>query len=479
MELNEKFLNNPFLLSDNEQSNISFLGSSKVLNDTIFHYSNDTQFYNLHLDDIEIILVGYILDIRDDSKNGDDILKKLAFAYKSSLDLFLNDYEYMNGRFVLILSSPNDTLLFSDATSMLPIFNYKNKYFSSHEIILKEYVKIALGIELNQYGFNMKNFLDYTNTKEIFSFNPNLMYSFRNNSFKRIFPRGNQKNLPLEYVIEKTEAYLKTQINWLNNHYDKIYLSLTGGFDSKVSLALVRPIIDKVFTFTYMYKFDENTNYEELGNFKKIYYKDNVIVNNLVENFRLNNHKYYFFSDYKAPAKYLQTLGKHVSSHHSYGLSYIINKEFDRSSSIHLKSTLYELAKLSFKDVNDDESILNDIKHWAPRELHGQKEILMNMFKEYKKRNYTDEIFNFGHNIQTMLYWEFRMGNWHSNITQETDFTIDTYILINNRYMIKQFISLNKKDKKKKSLLTTIVKNNWPALNYFIANSFDTLEDRI
>lgn len=108
-------------------------------------------------------------------------------------------------------------------------------------------------------------------------------------------------------------------------------------------------------------------------------------MNNLVENFRLNNHKYYFFSDYKAPAKYLQTLGKHVSSHHSYGLSYIINKEFDRSSSIHLKSTLYELAKLSFKDVNDDESILNDIKHWAPRELHGQKEILMNMFKEYKK----------------------------------------------------------------------------------------------
>lgn len=478
MEINKEFLSNPFLLTEKEIKKDKFFEHSKQLSSSIFYYTKDTNYQSIELNGEEILLIGYILDIRNELLEENEVLNNLLLAYTKKLDIFLDELEFMNGRFVLIISGQEDTFIFTDATSMLPLFHYQNKFFSSHELILREFLKFELDIELKKYEFKMKNFLDYSNTKEIFSFNPNLMFSYKDKSFHRIFPREEYQNNSLDKVMEKTIPYLENQIKWLDNHYDKIYLSLTGGFDSKLSLALVKPIIDKIFTFTYMYKFDESTNYKELSNFKKIYYKDKIIVDNLVDNFRLNNHKYFFFSDYKAPSEYIKTLGNHVSSHHSYGLSYIFTKEFDRSS-IHLKSTLYELAKLSFKDTDDDNLIINDIKHWAPMEIYKDKDALKNMYKNYKERNLTDEIKKYDFNVQTMLYWEFRMGNWHSKITQETDFVIDTYILINNRYMLKQLISLSREDRNKKLYLKQIVKKYWPALNYFIANSFETLEGEI
>src|SRR5699024_3302046 len=149
----------------------------------------------------------------------------------------------------------------------------------------------------------------------------------------------NYKIQNLETVINNTRCYYSTQLNWLTENYKKIYVSLTGGFDSKLSLALIKPIVTQVEFFTYMYKYKNHTKYDSLNSFHKIYYKDKVIVDNLVYNFNLK-HKYFYFNDYEVPKEYINELGKHVSSDHSYKLSYLTKKEFE-SDSVHVKSTLY------------------------------------------------------------------------------------------------------------------------------------------
>src|SRR5699024_7115598 len=100
------------------------------------------------------------------------------------------------------------------------------------------------------------------------------------------------------------------------------------------------------------------------------------------------------------------------------------------------------------------------------------------MYQEYKRRNKVKKIIDQEYNLPLMLYWEFRMGNWHGSLTQETDFIMETFIFINNRYMLNQLISLSKEDRETKKYLTTLVKKYWPALNYFQANTFNTLEDK-
>ena len=102
---------------------------------------------------------------------------------------------------------------------------------------------------------------------------------------------------------------------------------------------------------------------------------------------------------------------------------------------------------------------------------------LLKRFRAYYIRNLTSEILGQNYNLALMLYWESRMANWHSNLTQETDFTWDTFVFINSRYMLDQITSLSSEDREKKRYLTELVSRHWPALNYFVANSFNTLEE--
>lgn len=379
---------------------------------------------------------------------------------------------------MLCVSHHDDTKIFSDATALSPMFYYKNSLVASHEIILKYLLKQEYGISLKERNYEMNSFLDYNDTEEIYSFNPNLYFSFRTLKFDRFYPREKYKIQTLKDVIEKTEQYYLPQLKWLNKNYKKVYLSLTGGFDSKLTLALAKPIIDNIQCFTYMYKFNELDRYASLNKYKKVYYKDKVIVDNLVYNFNLN-HNYFYFNDYKVPSEYLNQLAKHTSSHHSYKLSYIMQKEL-KSDEVHLKSTIYELAKLpyhSFADMRvDDDWMVRILKNWAPAEIKEDNKVLLNLYKDYKERNLLDEIVDLDHNLPLIIYWEYRMGNWHGNITQESDFIMDTFILMNNRYMLNQITSLSLNDRAERNYLTEMIKRKWPALNYFVANSFDTLE---
>jgi len=482
--INSNLLNNPFVFSTDRLSSSAIFDYNIELDYGYFYFNRETVFSKIELDGTTLILIGYVLDIRDGLKGEDQILNELLEKYlnkHSEEDSFYAFLDFLNGRYVLLFSNQNDTNIYTDATSMAPLFYYKNNLFSSHEIILRELIKGEYDIQLNVSEYSMKNFLDYTDTEEIYSFNPNLFYSGMDHKFYRYFPRKKFKNQTLNEVLQNTDIYYSHQLNWLKNSRRNIYLSLTGGFDSKLSLAIVKPIINDIQTFTYMYRFWESENYNELNQYRKIYYKDQVIVNNLVYNFNLN-HKFFYFEDYEVPSEYLSEIGKHVSSNHSYKLSYLTAKEF-KSNSVHLKSTLYELAKLPYNGSADmrteDELMIQSIKRFAPNELQQNYKELNKMYQNYIERNLVDEIIEYGYNLPLMLYWEFRMGNWHSSITQETDFIVDTFIFINCRFLLDQLISLSMEDRKNNKYLTSIIKRNWPALNYFVANSFDTLEDLI
>lgn len=478
--INKYFLHDLFVLTKSIIKNNSLYNKAFELNHAYLYMDNRTKHMHLNHNGTTIILIGFILDIQDSSRNSESILLDLVEKHSQNLDAFHDYLNFLNGRYTLIVSNNQDTTLYTDATSMKPIFYYGDWLFASHEIFIKDTLKNNNGLELKTRKHSMKYFLDYTNTIGIYRFNPNLYFSFKGQKFHRFFPRQDFIPRTLDEVIDNTVKYYEPQLEWLDRHYETISLSLTGGFDSKLSLALVKPLIHKVETFTYMYRFKEEDNYNTLDKIKRIYYKDKVIVDNLVYNFNLN-HKYFYLTDYNPPQEYLEILETHMSSRHSFNLSYLTSKEFDRSS-VHLKSTLFELAKLPHINVDDGATdgswVLKNIKHWAPKVLKNNNASLIKHFKAYYERNLTSEILDYNYNLPLMLYWEFRMANWHGNLTQETDFIIDTFIFINSRYLLDQLTSLSSEDREDKKYLKKIVTGHWPALNYFVANSFDTLEDK-
>lgn len=248
--LDRSFLSQPFIISRQQFKNNFLLENCIDLKAAYIYYGFDTDLKFFEYDNQRIYVIGYILDIRDSALSQEEIFKKLLVNFGKSSTEFYDELQYMNGRYTIIIDNDENTYVYTDATGMRPLYYWNNEIISSHEILLREGLNDARGLELSVRPFKMKNFLDYTNTKDIYKFSPNMYFDFGESSFMRFYPNGKFKNQTMETVIKNTEDYFLTQVQWLNNNYEVIYQSITGGFDAKLSLALTKPILEKIkFSF--------------------------------------------------------------------------------------------------------------------------------------------------------------------------------------------------------------------------------------
>lgn len=477
--MDKNLLSNTFCISAEKIGMNHALNTEIAMSKAYLYFHDNTEVFKCSKDDRTLYIIGYILDIRDGNLNIGNISDNLLDSFSKDDDTFYNELKFLNGRYVLIFDTPDDTSIYTDATSMRPIYQWEMQIFGSHEILVKEIVETEKNIKLEKFTHFMNGFLDYSNIKRIFKFNPNLYFSFKDSDFTRYFPRNNFKEQELDTVLENTKPYYLPQVDWIKNNYEDIYLSVTGGIDSKVSMAVTKSLQNKQKYFTYMKNItrdDVNSN----DSAKRIYARDKFIVDQLVDSFNLN-HTLYYFKDYKMPKSYLEKMKTHVSSHHSYVLSYMMDKEFNKNS-LHIKSTLYEFAKIPYLE-DFHRSIKNNdmvkvLKNWAPAKTKSNFKFLFRLYSDAFKRNKMRGIIDQGYNLPLMIYWEFRMGNWHGNITQETDKTSETFIFVNNRYMIDQLQTLKVEDRKNKGYLYGIIDEFWPALNYYTPNELSTLKDK-
>src|SRR5699024_8252367 len=194
-----------------------------------------------------------------------------------------------------------------------------------------------------------------------------------------------------------------------------LYLSLTGGIDSKTSMALSKSLKSKIKYFTYMTDIN-NKSFNELNRFNQIYYQDKYIVDQLVYNFDLD-HQFFYLKNYIPTKNFLSKLKESVSSQHSYKLAYILDREL-KDNSIHIKSTIYGMAKMNFgqkiQDTEDTKNIIDAIAFWAPKEIRENRHLLEELYLAFADRTEYSLIDKYNYPIAIMLLWEFRMSNWHS-----------------------------------------------------------------
>src|SRR5699024_12629327 len=69
-----------------------------------------------------------------------------------------------------------------------------------------------------------------------------------------------------------------------------------------------------------------------------------------------------------------------------------------------------------------------------------------------------------------IIFLEVRLGNLQSNITQESDKSLEVFNIINSRKMIETFLSPELAERQKLALNQEIIDNYWPLLNFFGLN---------
>ena len=434
------------------------------------YYSKSYDVTLLNNGDVKHILIGYALDIRDSEKTNLDILEMLHQS-----DTVIEDLEFIAGRYVYIKAVNKEMYVYSDASQLLPlVFNKEAGIFSSHDNLLAEILSDN-NYKITRRPLEVHNELDFTRYEEIQKFNPSMRLRTKDFTYRRIYPRVQLKSASVETVYKSMKTYLNEMVKWLKNNKQPKFVTVTGGIDSRVSASLTRTIEDVEYLTYFM-----PDAYIKSKLAKSIYAVDRKITTEMKDNLRWN-HSIIDLTDISLSKEELNFYESYYNSKHGYRLDkyYRENKKYYKT--LHIKSTVFGMGKADFPAALNAKS--SNIDYYK-RSVHGiNKEFeehynLDEEIEKYFMRNLVEPAVTKGRHYFDLYHLESRMGNWHSNLTLETDPETEEFIFTNSRKMI-DLIQLPTIDERRKfSLYKEIIKDNWPVLLFFGINESENLYEQ-
>lgn len=440
------------------------------------YYAHDLAQCEVMVNETKVILLGHLVHTQNSELNYHEIFSRLLSHELDSYE-FLEEMSFYNGRYAMFIEYKGQVYFYNDATSFLSLY-YHNELsmYASHSELLKQLIEEYYNIECEKIASKSNGFLDYSKYKNIYKFNSNTRLNMTQHQIKRIYPIKPFKVKTAEEVLNLIDNEIKESVKYLFNLDKKILCSITAGHDSKVSLSYIKDFVDSVKFFTYTRNIDELENKQV----SKIYKLDESIARKIAYNLNLN---YKLFNmDNSSIKPEMKVKYEQYETSHSINLINYYKENYDFQNALHLKSTIFELAKdIVPKSIQTKDSFIpytNAIKKWA-KDFPFDDEHQIEYLSRFIERNELNKTIEMGYHPYEILYFESRMNGWHSCIIQESDDFLDVFSLINTRHILFELLKINDSDKKENKLHQLIVKNNWPILNYFQVNNSQTLENKV
>src|SRR5699024_8770333 len=250
---------------------------------------------------------------------------------------------------------------------------------------------------------------------------PNFKLNFLVRSVERYFPRSenNYTQLSEEKRFEIAEFLWKSQIQHLIKQNKKFILSLTGGNDSRVSLAMMKGFLDDTKLFTY-------ASSEDTAGVTNIYDKtydiDRNIVGQMLDDLNLN-HEFIYYKDDKIsiPSDLENAMERNATARHGRFLIGHYLKSLSEENTLHIRANLLELGRaylISPTTNQSKEAILASYLKYVQKKNKGKD--LTEIEEHISKQNdkfHSDDFYDY--HIMDISFWETRMGRWHAEILNE------------------------------------------------------------
>ncbi|MFD2830013.1 hypothetical protein [Corticicoccus populi] len=463
MKIKDLTFESSYLITELNLDN-SLIEYEKINSNNIkIYYDKNVNITQYNLDNKSIFLIGYCFDIRDSLKSTEHILRDLLI----STDIY-NELDYLNGRYNLIVFDGEYHSIYSDASQLRPlVYHPDSKTLGSHDSL------VQLVLENHNFIFNKRSNrkhteLDYTRFKEIYKFNPSLYLKYETFDFVRFYPRKSLSNADLKETFEELKPYLDQSIKYLESLDNNLFLTITGGIDSRVSAALTRDFSNKVEYLTYTKPMDKLAT-----KMAKIIYKTDENITKNMKEYLGWNHNIINLEDY-LPTKYKNNIN-HIlfNSTHSYSLANYYRSKQKYFKAVHIKSTVFGMGKADFPKSLDKSSDSFDFYklclHGLPKDFEKQPDFDEEI-ESYFKRNKIFEGVTKGRHFYDLFHLESRMGNWHSALTLETDPETEEFIFTNTRKTIDLIQQPTISERRNFSLYKMIIEKYWPVLLKFEIN---------
>jgi len=426
----------------------------------------DVHFISYKSQSVEIACIGIVLDPYHKWINEISILEKCVDTLKESSDIFWDYIDTLGGRFIILLKKEDQLIAFQDAVGTRSLFYYDDPsnqdiLISSHSELIADLQKLHIDeeanifLQKNDFKNNKNRYYPglFTPYKRVLSLTPNTYLDVHTNKITRFFPRNNRSREQHISSINDVAQLLKKQLQLLNKHYD-LAISLTGGLDSRLTLAASKEIKDSIYYYTLIYGNNHSSSIEDARAAKK-----------LAETFNLDHHILQY--DQPSDPGFIDQFKKNtsgVSSEYRAKIAEILYHRYPQNR-LHIKSNIIDISKAHFKRRFAYLPKTCDPKIFSNLFYGDHNEPYVNRAMEYFiERTHLKNHTTYDYDLYDLFDWEHQRGKWQSLCLYEWDTVQDTVIIYNNRLILKYFISQSVTDRKRSTMHHRLVKMMWPEL---------------
>lgn len=363
----------------------------------------------------------------------------------------------LNGRYVVITWSNDNILVQSDATGMRGVYYHADQpVISGSPVLIGESVNDT---ELSYYGLHRAPKVwtapgRRTQLANVYRLGPNMELDLRRHALRRVGPKAITESLTPEEAAHRVIGESRAFLSRLLSLGRPVTTSLTAGFDSRVTLALLRGMTDTTEFFTY------TTDNQAT-------HADAQIASEIAQSLRLERHRTIPVEKRLLTNEQKTAFDRSIHGAHSRALTVQYTEEFSLDT-IHIRSTVYELGRVPF----GYESFEGPIEDWMANRLiktGAQDSHILSDLSDYQALSRVGEIPE-GYLRQDIFYWEARLGGWMLKVLGESDMAFETVVPLNSRRIIRTLHSVPHELRAIGSTFDAMINEAWPDLFRFPVN---------
>lgn len=459
-------LGKSFLISGSEQPNylpgLSFY-NKKHLHGFNFFFSDRLKFSLYEKNNVTLLVIGISIHIEEPSLDETDIANLLHSSWSVSREKFYESLDCLSGSFlVVVFDKSSGAYVFTDACGTYGVFySDKSKAFcvSSHAFLVSKFI----GSEISAFQRHWTTHPAFsaggkyypgnlTEFESVLQLTPNTYISYMERVPVRYFPRN---KLHSDEEVKNVESFIKASLeNQLVNLTDryKVTMSLSGGLDSRVSLAASKSVKDKISYFTYSIR----------GN--RYLRKDLEVARELSAKLGLTHDEIIVKSGDPVSSQVFQQLeinspGNTANADLTQAYVDFFGCDDDR---VHIRSNLMEIVRGYY--LSNPANIRNA---YTPRKISGlfrgaTREELSSVFDSFLRDVQFHKTAGKGYHYSDLFYWEHRMGVFVSNVAKRERPIHETVMLFNNRKILEAALGLPLEKRVSAELFYNLIASSWP-----------------
>lgn len=381
-------------------------------------------------------VLGQILDLQRPTDNAETVATRLAqIGRVGGGSAIARATEWLSGRFIILVFDHEESIALLDATGSRPAHwcpYKKSTILGSHPRLLAIVANKERDAKMEEFAasdtFNHGGRY-FPGSRTLYTgvqfLSPNHVFDLRARSQYRFYPDQEAADRTLNWaLLEVLEPMAIAYREYTRSNAVSVVQSLSGGLDSRLSLALSREVADDIIYFTYGGGAILDTDVLLAKHLARLLGLNHVTVSRSLEEWDAEE-LFLFAEDALLPIANRRNVARAVGE-----------------SAVHLRSNVLEIGR-GFYLKNP----VNRRNSYTPAKLsrlfrRSTSDAFVQEFEDWALWVDLDSVINLGYHYTDFFYWEHRMSNWLGPMLRADAFIYNTIIPWNTRGILNAMLQL-------------------------------------